>query len=225
MENNPKEQKGSWYDATWARILIAVVLGRIIQANFFPEIGAVIIIPLTVVVVYLIWEGIALIIGKEAHEPNPVAASHVPLWKKIATLSGGALAFVFAFILMEGAFDQPSAANVHLASEDNQEFLRREVESTNGSLPMMVDEETRLDTVYASPDGKLNYRYTLVNYKGSEIDFPSIRDEIEEYALNGYCTHPEIQGFRDRDIPLVYHYLGSDGAFIGSFEANNRGCI
>jgi hypothetical protein len=225
MENNPKEQIGGWYDASWVRILIAVILGQIIHVNFFPEIGAVIIISLMVVVVYLAWEGTALIVGKEAHKPNPAAASHVPLWKKIATLSGAAVAFVFAFILMEGAFDQPSAANVHLTSEDNQEFLRKEVESTNGTLPMMVDEETRLDTVYASPEGKLNYRYTLVNYRGSEIDFPSLREAIEENAVNGYCTHPEIQGFRERNIPMVYHYLGSDGVFIGSFEANNQGCI
>lgn len=229
MENNLKDHKGGWYNATWARILIAVILGKFIQAKLFPEVGAVIIIPLTMVVAYLIWELIVFIIGKSANEIDPNAPKQVPMWKKSATIVVAIFAFVFVFFiasaLSRSIFDGTDTANVHLPSESNEEFLRKEVDAMNGSLPMMIDEETRLDTTYASPNEKINYKYTLINYEANEIDFSNLRDELEQNTVNGYCTHPDIEGYRSRNIAMVYHYFGKDGIFIGSLEANNQGCI
>ena len=70
----------------------------------------------------------------------------------------------------------------------------------------------------------MNYKYTLVNYLGSDIDFSIIKTEMETSSANSYCTHPDLAEYRSRNIPMRYHYFGSDGVFIGDFEVGTINC-
>ena len=91
-------------------------------------------------------------------------------------------------------------------------------------MPQMIDKETRLDATYGTPDGKLNYKYILVNYAANELDFSQIEQELAPTINNTYCTSPEIKIYRDKSIPFSYHYYSSDGVFIGDIEADPSSC-
>ena len=224
MTTNTEENKGDWFDASWARIFIGLILGRIIQVNFFPDVGMVIVLPLTVAVVYLIWEGVTSIRGKKPISSHSVDEGPAPLWKKVAAFAAAGLVFVIMAVIVKDMFGPSASSKTNIVLDDNQEFMRKELEAMNGSMPQMMDADSRLDTAFASPNGKMNYKYTLVNYTGNDIDFTIFRDEVLPSVINGYCTHPDLQNYRERNIPMVYQYFGSDGVFIGSFEANIQGC-
>jgi hypothetical protein len=141
--------------------------------------------------------------------------------------------YAFTATLINDIFGNPASTNSITASSptgkskatSNAEFLNAELEAVSGTTPYMIDEETRLDTIFITPDRKMNYKYTLVNYKGNEIYFAALKEGIETPAINSYCTHPDLSEYRTRGISMKYHYFGSDGVFIGDFEASASGCL
>ena len=87
----------------------------------------------------------------------------------------------------------------------------------NATLPMMVDQNTRLDTTIAMPGQKFCYVYTIVN-----MDPMPASDDIEAIMrpllLNNYRTAPEMQELRDANVTLVYKYRDEQGRQLSTFE-------
>ncbi|MBU0769347.1 MAG: hypothetical protein KJ687_09680 [Proteobacteria bacterium] len=94
----------------------------------------------------------------------------------------------------------------------------------NKKLPMMIDKETRLDSVGA--DGAtMVFVYTLINRRAEEVtqDFKYF---LHNQAVNGYCTAMgEPKAFRDNNITIKIHYRGIDGKFITVVSMNTSNCI
>lgn len=78
--------------------------------------------------------------------------------------------------------------------------------TVNKKCPMMVDGETRLDSVQAIGNKTLQYHYTLVNYSVEELDREKLRTTMQVHILNEIKTKPEMKVFREKGVQLVYFY-------------------
>lgn len=92
-------------------------------------------------------------------------------------------------------------------------------------LPAMIDEETRLDRIYATYDNKMNYDYSLVNYTSDELDWSLMEEIILPDIKNSFCYDSFFEYYREKNIPMKWNYYGSDKYLIGSIELKNSDCI
>jgi hypothetical protein len=88
-------------------------------------------------------------------------------------------------------------------------FDKELVEATseiNKNLPIMVDSETRLDSLMALPDNAIQYFYTLVNYSKDEINIEDFKNELSPMVLNNIKTNSDLKSFKDNKITMIYSY-------------------
>lgn len=97
------------------------------------------------------------------------------------------------------------------------------------NLPAMVDEETRLDRVYVSHDNKMNYDYTMVNFSSDELEWSFMEEIIMEEIIEpelklSFCYDSIFEYYREKNVPMKWHYYDKNGAFIGAIELSNKDC-
>lgn len=93
----------------------------------------------------------------------------------------------------------------------------------NKNLPMMIDKETRLDSVGAY-DATLIFVYTLINKRAEEVT-QDLKNFLYTQAINGYCTTMgEAKIYRDNNISLKIHYRDINGKFITDVTINASNC-
>lgn len=92
-------------------------------------------------------------------------------------------------------------------------------------LPAMIDEETRLDRIYASNDNKMNYDYTLVNYTADELEWSALEDIILPDLKNSFCHDSSFEYYIERGVPMRWNYYGMYKSLIGSIELSSSDCI
>src|SRR3989344_4722821 len=64
-------------------------------------------------------------------------------------------------------------------------------------LPVMIDEETRLDRIYASHNNKMNYDYTLVNYTADELEWSVLEDIVLPELKTSFCYDSSFEYYRE----------------------------
>lgn len=99
--------------------------------------------------------------------------------------------------------------------------LERLSSEVNKRLPMAVDKETRWDSSTPGPDKLLSYRYTLVNFEGTDVPKDALA-EIRERALANYRTNPAMKTLREMDVTLRYQYSNKTGAPVGGFSISPK---
>ncbi|PIQ92263.1 MAG: hypothetical protein COV70_01020 [Parcubacteria group bacterium CG11_big_fil_rev_8_21_14_0_20_39_22] len=93
-------------------------------------------------------------------------------------------------------------------------------------LPAMIDEEVRLDRIYASYDNKMNFDYTMVNFTADELEWSSgLEDTISSGLISYFCEDSSFEYYREKNIPIKWNYYGMNKGLIGSVEASNTDCI
>ena len=84
----------------------------------------------------------------------------------------------------------------------------------NKSLPMMVDQETRLDNAMALPGNVFAYNYTLVSTVKDSLDIQYFNDVMSPMIINNVKTNPDLKFFRDNEASMQYSYKDMYGIFI-----------
>ena len=84
----------------------------------------------------------------------------------------------------------------------------------NKSCPMMIDPETRLDTVTIPAPRIFQYNYTLVNMRKASIDMDDLKSYLTPTIVENVKTSPQLQLFREQNTTLSYRYNDQDGAFL-----------
>lgn len=84
----------------------------------------------------------------------------------------------------------------------------------NKQCPMMVDEETRLDSGQALPNNLFQYYYSLVNLEKAAINADAVRAALEPTILNNVKANEGMKSFRDHKTTMVYNYNDKRGAFV-----------
>lgn len=96
----------------------------------------------------------------------------------------------------------------------------------NKTLPMMVDEETRLDRVGVY--GKTFYgRYTLINYTLEELNrsqIQSIHDGLKTLHVNSYCTNPGLKMLRDNNSGREFDIYDKNAKWVTTITVTPGDC-
>jgi hypothetical protein len=123
--------------------------------------------------------------------------------KLIETVVGVSIAIIVAFLVKQ-LFFKPTY--------DNE--LMNAAGELNENLPIMINDETRLDNVMATSENTFMYNYTLVNMVADSIDVIDMRNFMEPRILNDVRTNPGLKAFRDRGTTMVYNYKDENGVFL-----------
>lgn len=97
------------------------------------------------------------------------------------------------------------------------DVLAKAADETNRRLPMMLDQFTRLDSTAALPQGKLMYKYTIVNLNPLP-DRNTLIDKMRPNMINTYKTSQDMAGLRKLRVTLVYKYADEKGNELAQFE-------
>jgi len=123
--------------------------------------------------------------------------------KSIETAVGVSVALIVAFLIKQ-IFFNPSF---------EQEMIKTAGEM-NKNLPVMLDSETRLDSVSALPENIFQYNYTLINISSDSLDIAGFQNYLEPMLINNVKTNPEMKTIKDNNTTLSYNYQDKHGNLI-----------
>jgi hypothetical protein len=145
--------------------------------------------------------------------------------RKILGVLGLIAIFVVANVIVKIIFAASDRdPSVNQGSDYVNDFLQEAIDTTNKSLPRMIDSETRFDTSYLS-NGAINYKYSLVNYSSDLIDPREFKNMMRPSLLNNLCTSEDMQFIRSNDISVIYHYYGKQGRIIAKIPIAMKSCL
>jgi len=93
----------------------------------------------------------------------------------------------------------------------------------NANCPIMVDSETRLDSVSGINRG-FQYNYTLVKYSANEIEPVAIKNAMLTALINNLCTSKGMKIFVKNNVPVTYAYFGKNGKKITTITVSPSQC-
>lgn len=101
--------------------------------------------------------------------------------------------------------------------------LNRLAAAGNSTVPTMVDEVTRLDSVEAK-NYSLQFSYTIIDdsaYQGSEAQ----REKVTSWYKMSACENQQIRGaLLSKGISIIYSYKNPKGDPISSFSYTEEDC-
>jgi len=97
------------------------------------------------------------------------------------------------------------------------------VDAMNKTLPMMTDEETRLDKV-TSEDKKMTFHYTLVHLDNWSMPKLKLRKLIYTDTKSQVCADKETEGLLKKGAIIAYSYRGKDNKPIETFVFDAKVC-
>ncbi|NDL61886.1 hypothetical protein [Acerihabitans arboris] len=130
-----------------------------------------------------------------------------------AVLAG---AFISKFVGFE------SGKIVYPKRSSLSQSLLQTASEMNSTLPMMVDEQTRLDNTLAL-DETFVYNYTLIHYNSGQITGKDINDFLFANILNKYCTAKS--SLAKMGVASNYNYYGNDAKLIGVVKVTPGQCL
>jgi len=95
-------------------------------------------------------------------------------------------------------------------SDDLNVLLQNAKAQLEGSLPVMVDEDTRLDDVFTT-DNIFQYQYTLVNVTNEELDLRALDDSLKPIVQNQACTMPNLKSLAEKGAIISFLYNDKNG--------------
>lgn len=119
-----------------------------------------------------------------------------------------------------------AGVQTYLESQEGENLnaaLMKAASDLNATLPMMVDEETRLDSTMGV-DRRFRYNYTLVNFAAEDVDATAVRDVMEPNLNNTVCSTADMKYFVDNNVPVTYAYYGMNGIEIVTITVDTSKC-
>lgn len=104
------------------------------------------------------------------------------------------------------------------ASPSFDEVMVKAAEELNEDCPVMLDQETRLDSASVPSENNFMYHYTLVNWVKDSIDANAFRSVMEPIILESVKTNPEMQIYREHKTTMSYSYYDMNGNFLTEIE-------
>lgn len=93
----------------------------------------------------------------------------------------------------------------------------------NANLPIMVDQETQLDSVIGFPN-EIRYKHTLVNYASEELDVDHFNRSMQPRLRNSVCTTSETRMFINAGLDVSYAYYSNEGNHIAMITISQAAC-
>jgi hypothetical protein len=154
-------------------------------------------------------------------ENNPKKSFFV----KIAYLLGF-LVLAATFAISKVTLDQNVQVGSNYSPKNStpiEEMLPKFASQLNAKLPMMVDSDTRLDSVMGV-NRTLRYNYTLISHSSSDVTEQDIRNAFQQKIENRVCTSQESLTFIKNGVTLTYAYYGNEGKQISVISVSSSQC-
>jgi|ETNmetMinimDraft_16_1059900.scaffolds.fasta_scaffold90357_1 hypothetical protein len=107
---------------------------------------------------------------------------------------------------------------------DSDLALEEEVRMMNRSLPVMVDNETRLDHV-SRQDGDYYYSYTLINWLVADIDNERFVSTMTPMLKTSACEDGEVRGHLNEGRKLIYLYRDKTSDPVARIVVQESDCF
>ncbi|TLX46787.1 hypothetical protein C1E24_12340 [Pseudoalteromonas phenolica] len=93
----------------------------------------------------------------------------------------------------------------------------------NKNGPVMLDEETRLDSV-ATFKNYIIYNNTMVNYSVEQLDPNQFTTLLQDIVIKPLCSNKDLKAFKDYGVTMVYRYVDKSGNFISELSKDMSTC-
>ncbi len=104
-----------------------------------------------------------------------------------------------------------------------EEILIETTKKINSQLPIMVDQETRLDMTICY--GKqMHYKYTMVNCAENELDKEAFQNEMATVLVKNQCNNENMVKMLKMGITYYYNYFDKDGILIATIKISKKNC-
>lgn len=110
-----------------------------------------------------------------------------------------------------------------IAGDDLQSQMRLLESRMTGLLPMMVDEDTRLDSVSASGD-RFSFHYTLAETSGDELDNGVFSALMQKSMSEHACSEPGLRRLLSAGGTLEFVYVDRDATPVARFALTSADC-
>lgn len=104
------------------------------------------------------------------------------------------------------------------------EGLRIGAYKINKKLPMMVDQETRLDKATVGPGPRMVYHFTFLNHAAKDINANKFQEYLKPVIVQKNCTDPKMKKFLQYGGIYEYAYSGNNGVEITRFDIDRTDC-
>lgn len=94
----------------------------------------------------------------------------------------------------------------------------------NQRLPMMLDQDTRLDRVTVGPGPRAVYHYTFPKYTSRAVDANWLHTNLRLEVKKNVCVNKDMKKSIQLGGIYVYAYYGIDGVEITRFEIDRNDC-
>ncbi len=102
--------------------------------------------------------------------------------------------------------------------------MQKGVKQTNMTCPIMVDEETRMDSASLGPGLRAVNYYTFINYLASDLDPDLIKTNLRYDVMFKACKSADMTETMLYGAVYEYVYYGKAGIEIARFEINRSNC-
>ena len=146
-------------------------------------------------------------------EPTNIPTEQSTKQKNKRTLMLQAVTFVVFFAL---AF----FGTKFLFRKDIGDELQKVSTEMNKTLPMKVDDDTRLDNTQFIAPRTIQYNYTVVALDSDSMtmDLDGLKKFAMEQTQKQLDTAPEMKLFRENDVTMKYNYKDKKGKYLLDFS-------
>ncbi len=106
-----------------------------------------------------------------------------------------------------------------LSKKDIGNELVKMSEEINKNCPVMVDEATRLDSVSVVDSKSVQYNYSVmtINKDSLTVDLEEVKAFLKNNSQSNLDTIKQMELYREKKIPLNYHYNDKNGKYLLDF--------
>lgn len=128
--------------------------------------------------------------------------------KKVIGAVAGIIAFGISYVVVQQLFFKKSY----------DKALHEAAAEVNKSCPVVLDQETRLDSAVVLPENIFQYNYTLIHKSKDLLNSDTVKKYLEPGIVSAVKTSPALKKFRDNKTTLAYHYSDSTGASLAEIR-------
>ena len=104
-----------------------------------------------------------------------------------------------------------------------EEILTETSKKINSQLPIMVDQETRLDTTICYGT-QMYYKYTMVNYSKNDLDTEAFQNEMTTMLAKNQCNNENMVKMLRMGVTYYYNYFDKNGILIATINISKKNC-
>ncbi len=141
------------------------------------------------------------------------------------------LATLSKIILENNSGEQVSVIPQSDISYENSELVNDiislSVKELNRGMPIMLNQELRLDSINIGSGNSMIYNHTFVNHYVDQLDVDSFFETNRSALIKKIFINPDLKIFRDNKVTMIYSYKDRNGRMFSKFvisasEYNNN---